>query len=69
MTPTPASTASNAPLSIASEAPAKPTGGAKAANNTSKVTPPVEGAKKKRKKLRKKVRRETYSYHICRGKS
>jgi hypothetical protein len=62
-----APTASKAPPSTASEAPAKPTEGAKAARKTAKATP-VEG-EKKRKKLRKKFRKETYSYHICKGKS
>ena len=70
MTPTCASAASKAPPSTASEAPAKPTEGAKAAKKTAKATPPAEGEKKKpRKKLRKKFRKETYSYHICKGES
>jgi len=66
MIPTSTSTTSKAPPSTASEAPAKPTEGAKAAKKTAKPTPPVEGEKKKRKKLRKEIRKETYVYHIIR---
>lgn len=63
MAPKPASTAGKAPASTASKAPAKPAEGAKAAKKTSKAAAPVEGEKKKRKKLRK----ETYSSYIYKG--
>ncbi|KAF8221007.1 histone-fold-containing protein [Tricholoma matsutake] len=59
MAPKPASTAGKAPASTASKAPAKSTEGAKAAKKTAKPAP-VEGEKKKRKKVRK----ETYSSYI-----
>lgn len=65
MPPKPASTAGKAPASTASKAPAKPAEGAKAAKKTSKAAAPVEGEKKKRKKLRK----ETYSSYIYKGQS
>jgi hypothetical protein len=63
MAPKPASTAGKAPASTASKAPAKSTEGAKAAKKTSKPAP-AEGEKKKRKKVRK----ETYSSYIYKGK-
>lgn len=62
MAPKPASTAGKAPASTASKAPAKSTEGAKAAKKTAKPAP-VEGEKKKRKKVRK----ETYSSYIYKG--
>ena len=63
MAPKPASTAGKAPASTASKAPAKSTEGTKAAKKTSKPAP-AEGEKKKRKKVRK----ETYSSYIYKGK-
>jgi histone H2B len=65
MAPKPVSTAGKAPASTASKAPAKPAEGAKAAKKTSKAAAPVEGEKKKRKKMRK----ETYSSYIYKGES
>ena len=64
MAPKPASTAGKAPASTASKAPAKSTEGAKAAKKTSKAAAPADGEKKKRKKVRK----ETYSSYIYKGK-
>jgi histone H2B len=63
MAPKPASTAGKAPASTASKAPAKSTEGTKAAKKTSKPAP-ADGEKKKRKKVRK----ETYSSYIYKGK-
>ena len=63
MAPKPASTAGKAPASTASKAPAKSAEGAKAAKKTAKAAAPVEGEKKKRKKMRK----ETYSSYIYKG--
>ncbi|KAG2157151.1 histone-fold-containing protein [Suillus clintonianus] len=61
MAPKPASTAGKAPASTASKAPAKADSGAKAAKKTAaKPAAPVEGEKKKRRKVRK----ETYSSYI-----
>jgi histone H2B len=64
MAPKPASTAGKAPISTASKAPAKSTEGVKATKKT-KDNAPVDGEKKKRKKVRK----ETYSSYIYKGKS
>ena len=61
MAPKPASTAGKAPASTASKAPAKSSEGAKAAKKTAAA--PVDGEKKKRKKVRK----ETYSSYIYKG--
>lgn len=60
MAPKPASTAGKAPASVASKAPARAvdTAGKKKPSAT-----PVEGEKKKRKKVRK----ETYSSYIYKG--
>ena len=63
MAPKPASTAGKAPASTASKAPAKSAEGTKAAKKTAKAAAPVEGEKKKRKKMRK----ETYSSYIYKG--
>ena len=63
MAPKPASTAGKAPASTASKAPAKSTEGAKATKKT-KDNAPADGEKKKRKKVRK----ETYSSYIYKGK-
>ncbi|KAH0826986.1 histone-fold-containing protein [Lanmaoa asiatica] len=65
MGPKPASTAGKAPASTASKAPAKADSGAKAAKKTaSKSQPPADGEKKKRRKVRK----ETYSSYIYKGR-
>ena len=58
MAPKPASTAGKAPASVASKAPAKTTEAGK-----KKPAAPVDGEKKKRKKVRK----ETYSSYIYKG--
>ena len=58
MAPKPASTAGKAPASTASKAPAKSSEGSKATKKTASA--PVDGEKKKRKKVRK----ETYSSYI-----
>jgi histone H2B len=65
MAPKPASTAGKAPAAAtASKAPAKSTEGTKAAKKTSKAAAPADGEKKKRRKVRK----ETYSSYIYKGK-
>ena len=64
MAPKPASTAGKVPASTGSKAP-KPTEGAKAAKKTKENVAPADGEKKKRKKVRK----ETYSSYIYKGKS
>ena len=58
MAPKPASTAGKAPTSVASKAPAKTTESGK-----KKPVAPIDGEKKKRKKVRK----ETYSSYIYKG--
>ena len=63
MAPKPASTAGKAPMSTASKAPAKSTEGVKAMKKT-RDNAPADGEKKKRKKVRK----ETYSSYIYKGK-
>ena len=63
MAPKPASTAGKVPASTASKAPAKSTEGGKATKKTKENVAP-EGEKKKRKKVRK----ETYSSYIYKGK-
>ena len=63
MAPKPASTAGKAPMSTASKAPAKSTEGVKATKKT-KDHAPADGEKKKRKKVRK----ETYSSYIYKGR-
>jgi histone H2B len=65
MAPKPASTAGKAPASTASKAPAKPSEGAKAAKKTS-AKPAAEATDEKKK--RRKVRKETYSSYIYKGK-
>ena len=60
MAPKPASTAGKAPASVASKAPAK---AVDTAGKKKPVATPVEGEKKKRKKVRK----ETYSSYIYKG--
>ena len=65
MAPKPASTAGKVPASTASKAPTKTTEGGKATKRTKGDAPPgADGEKKKRKKVRK----ETYSSYIYKGK-
>ena len=63
MAPKPASTAGKVPVSTASKAPAKSTEGVKATKKTREAAP-ADGEKKKRRKVRK----ETYSSYIYKGK-
>jgi histone H2B len=65
MPPKPASTASKAPATAA-KAPAKTTEGAKAVKKTAK--PSSTGAEGEAKKKRRKVRKETYSSYIYKGR-
>jgi hypothetical protein len=65
MAPKPASTAGKAPASTASKVPAKTTDDKKAAKKTAKAyATGADGEKKKRRKVRK----ETYSSYIYKGK-
>jgi len=64
MAPKPASTAGKVPVSTASKAPAKSTEATKGTKKTKENVAPVDGEKKKRKKVRK----ETYSSYIYKGK-
>jgi len=68
MAPKPASTAGKAPASsgTASKAPAKTTEGSKAAKKTSK-TAAAAATGDETKKMRRKVRKETYSSYIYKG--
>ena len=66
MAPKPASTAGKAPASTASKAPAKSSEGAKAAKKTSAKPAAAEASGEKKK--RRKVRKETYSSYIYKGK-